>query len=76
MIIVSGVTKDDFESWWANKVTEQVFNAIYKELVKTREDMGKGNFLNAENPYKTQARMFEMSGKCSALESVVNLQVE
>jgi len=76
MIIVSGVTKDDFESWKANKITEQVFNAIYKELVNTRRDMGNGNFLNVENPYKTHAKMYEMSGKCNALESVVNLQVE
>lgn len=76
MIVVAGINRDDFEAWKANRITEAVFNAIYKELLEARKNMGDGNYLNAENPYLSHARGYEMSGKCKALESVIEMQVE
>jgi hypothetical protein len=76
MIVVEGITKDEFETWRGSIITQKVFASIKKEQDKKFSDLGRGVYLNADNPFRTQAKGFELSGKCEAFEEVLNMTAE
>jgi len=76
MIIVKAISRNDFEQWMGNPVTQQVLKAITERLDAERRDLGRGNYIDYDNADRTQAKSAEAYGKCTAFEETLKMGVE
>ncbi len=78
MIIVKGMSKEDLEAWMASPVAQEVFKAVRAAQQQIGHDGGRGIYVDKidYNPYKTQAKSFEATGRWQAFDDVLNMEVE
>ena len=73
MIVVQNISKDDLDAWKAAPVTRQVFKAIADRLDEIERNLGRGRYLDHDNPYRTQSKTSQASGMCKALKDVLGM---
>jgi hypothetical protein len=74
MLLVKGVSELDLEQWKATPIAEAVIKAVRAKQEQLERDLGRGNYVDVDDPQKTHGKSCEAKGRWSAYEDFITMQ--
>jgi hypothetical protein len=76
MILVEGISKEDFEAWKSAILTQHILASVRKARDEKGDYMRRGQTLDANSAERTQALTAEAFGYCAALNDVLTMEAD
>jgi len=74
MLTVKGVSEQDLEAWKATPIAEAVLSAVRAKQEQLERDLGRGNYVDVDDPQKTHGKSCEAKGRWAAWEDILTMQ--